>query len=111
MEAYASGNWVVKQGKENEFIQKWRAWLEWSRDNGEGLKWAKLMRSADDPKHFVSVSAWESEEARAGWMKTEAFQKSRATLRDLTDDFAGGSYDVVVAVDARLTMTGVEGTA
>ena len=111
MEAYASGNWIVKQGKESEFIQKWRTWLESSRDSHEGLRWGKLLRAANDPLHFVSISVWEDKDAREHWMAGDEFKETVAGLRTLTDDFAGGGYDVVVAVDAKLTMAKMDGTA
>jgi heme-degrading monooxygenase HmoA len=110
MKAYASGNWLIKQGKEAEFVQKWRNWLEWSRDHAHGLKSAKLMRSADDPRRFVSMSKWESEQARADWKTSDEFKKMFAELRGLTDEFVGGDYNTEVTIKSE-AMAGMSGTA
>ena len=59
----------------------------------------------------VSLSVWENKDARDHWMAGDEFREAVAVLRALTDDFAGGSYDVVVAVDGPLTMTKMDGTA
>ena len=98
MDAYASGNWLVKQGKEAEFVRTWRDWLQWTRDNADGFKWAKLMRSADDSRRFVSVSQWESEKARTDWKSHSEFQQKFANARALTDEFMGGDYNEEVAI-------------
>jgi heme-degrading monooxygenase HmoA len=111
MKAYASGNWVVKEGKEAEFIKQWGAWLESSRDHDRGLEWAKLLRSADDPHRFVSLSQWESEQARKDWMATDRFRTTLAGLRTLTDEFVGGSYEEAVAVQGQTAMAGMIGVA
>jgi heme-degrading monooxygenase HmoA len=98
MDAYASGNWLVKQGKDAEFVRAWRDWLEWTKDNAEGFKWAKLMRFTDDPRRFVSISQWESDKARASWKSHNEFQQRFADVRALTDEFIGGDYNEAVAI-------------
>jgi heme-degrading monooxygenase HmoA len=97
MEVYASGNWLVKEGKEEEFIRAWRSWFEGFRDHTPGMKWARLIRSVDDPRRFVSISIWESEKARDDWMATAEFPASLARIQALTDEFVGGRYLEVVA--------------
>jgi heme-degrading monooxygenase HmoA len=52
---WASGNWSVSPGKENEFIDRWRDWLEWSRDNITGFRSATLIRDAQNDNHFHLV--------------------------------------------------------
>ena len=98
MEAYASGNWLVKAGKEADFIRKWEEWLQWSRDHVDGFRWAKLMRSGSDPRRFVSISEWESEKARGDWMGRAEFQEMLQGVRALTDEFMGGDYKLEAAV-------------
>ena len=98
MYAYASGNWLVKKGKEAEFVRMWHDWLEWARDNAEGFKWAKLTRSVDDPRRFVSFSEWESEKARADWREHKRFQDGLESLRAITDEFVGGNYNEEISI-------------
>jgi heme-degrading monooxygenase HmoA len=98
MDVYASGNWLVKEGKEEDFVRAWRSWFEWSRDHAPGLRGAILIRSMDDPRRFVSMSTWESEKARADWMATDEFRTSFAGAKALTDEFVGGQYAGVLAL-------------
>jgi heme-degrading monooxygenase HmoA len=97
MEVYASGNWLVKEGKEEDFIRAWRSWFEGLRDHTPGMKWARLIRSADDPRRFVSMSIWESEKAREDWMASDEFPTSFEGMKALTDEFVGGRYVEVAA--------------
>lgn len=108
MYAYTSGNWLAKQGKEAEFIRQWRDWMEWNRDHADGFQWAKLMRSADDPRRFVSIAQWGSERERADWMSRSQFQPMFDGVKALTDEFMGGGYNEEVAVQSE---RGAEGTA
>jgi hypothetical protein len=35
-QSYSSGEWLVRAGSEEEFIQTWTTFIEWSLDNAEG---------------------------------------------------------------------------
>lgn len=98
MDVYASGNWLVKQGEDTEFVRRWRDWLEWTRDNAQGFKSATLMRLEDDPLRFVSVGLWENEEARDTWKTLPEFAQKFQAVRSLCDEFIGGDYNVEVVV-------------
>ena len=94
MEHYASGNWSVSEGKEDEFIAGWREWLEWSRDNAPGLIFARLVRDDRNPRHFLSWSQWEDPTLRAAWWQKPGFDERLSALRALCDDFQGGNYEL-----------------
>ena len=98
MNVYSSGNWLVKQGQEGEFVQRWRDFLEWTRDNAPGFKSATLMRFADDPRRFVSVGLWENEKARADWKTPGEFRQKLDAARNLCEEFVGGDYNVEVVI-------------
>jgi heme-degrading monooxygenase HmoA len=53
---WASGQWQVRKGKEDEFVQRWTAWLTWTSENIPGFRSARLLRSDEDPLQYVSVS-------------------------------------------------------
>jgi len=55
---YASGNWTVKAGNEDEFVARWIAFLSESTKTAEGFGTARLLRDSDDPRHFLSFSEW-----------------------------------------------------
>jgi heme-degrading monooxygenase HmoA len=98
MDVYSSGNWLVKQGEEGEFVRRWRDFLEYARDNAQGFKSATLMRFADEPRRFVSVGVWESEKARADWKTLAEFSQKLGAARSLCDEFVGGDYNVEVVI-------------
>jgi heme-degrading monooxygenase HmoA len=60
---YASGDWMVKPGREDDFVAAWRDLAEWSMENLAGGAWAKLLRDREDPRRFVSLGPWDSLEA------------------------------------------------
>ena len=95
---WASGNWSVKPGQEQEFVDRWREWLEWSRDNVPGFQTATLIRDVQDGRHFVSFSDWADVESREAWKNSDGFREKFAVCRDLCDGFQGGDFGLAVSV-------------
>jgi heme-degrading monooxygenase HmoA len=99
-EYLASGNWLIKEGREQEFIDRWKAFLDWSRGN-PGFLWAKLMRQEGSGRHFISFSIWRDAQARANWKAAPGFAERFNACRELTDEFSSGDYDLEVNVSAK----------
>lgn len=97
-EHYASGSWTVKAGQEEEFISRWRDWLQRSASDVEGFGSARLVRDLSNPRHFLSYSDWDTPEARDTWKQSPEFAEGFSSCRELCDDFYGGDYTQVVAV-------------
>jgi len=95
---YASGNWVVTAGNEAEFMARWTEFLGWTREAAPGLRWARLIQDAENPRHFISFASWESLEALRSWRSLPEFPSKMGACRALCDDFRGGDYTVVVTV-------------
>src|SRR5215217_361951 len=95
---WASGHWQVKEGKAEEFIQQWQEWLSRSSENVTGFHHARLLRALNSPRHFTSISEWETAAARDGWKASPAFSEGFAASKALCDEFVGGDYDEVVVV-------------
>ena len=95
---YASGNWVVQRGQETEFVNRWTAFLEWSRAAVRGLSSAQLIQDSEEPRHFVSFASWESSEAMSAWRSMPEFATKLGACRELCDDFRGSSYTVAASV-------------
>ncbi len=91
-EPYASGNWVVMQGREKEFVERWNEFLEWTRTAFTECKSARLLQDAEDSRHFVSFANWDSAEARQRWRSTPEFAQKFGVCRALCDDFRGTDY-------------------
>lgn len=97
-EAFASGNWHVQEGKEQEFIQRWNEWLSWTRESQPALKYANLIQDEGDPRHFISISHWEDPDSRGAWKQSDEFAQKFRAVRSLCDDFYGGDCQLVVEV-------------
>ena len=97
-ENYASGNWLVKSGDEDTFIDRWREWLTASSSGVDGFEGAHLLRSDDDKRRFVSYSEWRDTDARDEWHRSENFNEGFAACRALCDEFEGGDFTEVVHI-------------
>lgn len=97
-EPFASGDWRVIAGKEDEFVQRWTEFLQWSRKTQPHLVAASLLRDADDPSHFISFAEWDDAGARGSWKQSDGFMQHFSACRELCDDMRGADYDRVVAI-------------
>jgi heme-degrading monooxygenase HmoA len=59
-QSYSSGEWLVQPGSEEDFIERWNTFIEWSLNNVPGAESFVLVRSTEDPGRFRSLGAWES---------------------------------------------------
>jgi heme-degrading monooxygenase HmoA len=97
LENWASGNWRVKEGNEEEFVKRWKEWLGWSSQNIPGFVSATLVRSTQDARHFVSFSAWQDAASRDAWKSSSGFAEQFPMVKDLCDEFEGGDCELVAA--------------
>jgi heme-degrading monooxygenase HmoA len=97
-EHWASGNWTVTEGKEDEFVAAWKDWLEWSRQNVDGFVSATLVRDVANPRHFVSFSPWTDAASRDAWKASAGFAEKMGAARALCDDFYGSDYSLAADV-------------
>jgi len=95
---YASGNWVVTKGREEEFVRRWTEFLQWTRASFDELGSAHLIRDEETPAHFVSFATWQSVEALREWRSRPEFALRMGACRALCDDFRGSSYTLAVVV-------------
>jgi heme-degrading monooxygenase HmoA len=89
---YASGEWKVKPGKEEEFITRWAAFAAWTKGSGAGLETIALIRDVDEPRHFVSYSIWTDAESRAAWKSRDGFKQRLDACVELCESFHGGDF-------------------
>jgi heme-degrading monooxygenase HmoA len=97
-ESYASGNWHVQQGKEDEFVERWTEFLQDARKGQPALVSAQLIRDEVDTAHFLSVSQWESAEAREAWKQSAGFQERFQACQAVCDRFESSDYQPAVNI-------------
>jgi quinol monooxygenase YgiN len=96
--SYSSGEWLVREGSEQEFIQRWTTFIEWSLDNSEGAESFVLVRSMEEPRKFLSLGAWASQDAQEAWREMPQMQVLLGQCRALCDEFDTHRYTLAASL-------------
>lgn len=99
---YTSGDWMVKPGQEEEFIEAWNDLAEWTAAEIAPGAPAMLLRDRDEPARFRSFGPWDSDEQVAAWRQSEGFLARIGRIRELLDRFEAHTLDVVADVGGSL---------
>lgn len=84
---FTAGLWTVRQGRAGEFTALWKAFAEWSMEQGLGDGDAYLLQDQANPHRFLSFSAWDSPDRIADWRSRPEFQTFAVKARDLCETF------------------------
>lgn len=93
-ELYTSGDWLVKEGREEEFVAAWGDLAAWTAGTFPAAGWARLLRDRDEPRRFLSFGPWRSLEAIASWRDSEGFADRIGRIRELVDDLHPRTLEV-----------------
>jgi heme-degrading monooxygenase HmoA len=96
---YTSGDWQVTPGREEEFAKAWTALAEWSKAEVSGAGSVTLVRSNDDPSHFMSFGSWDSIDSINAWRQRPEFAEHFGRCREACDSVRAGTFTVVVSFD------------
>lgn len=96
-EVWSSGNWIVTAGREDEFVDAWREFAEWSA-GAYGSARAWLLRDRERPNRFLSFGPWPSDEVIAEWRADPGFRDRIGRLRGLLDSFEAATLDPVATI-------------
>ncbi|MGH2682615.1 MAG: putative quinol monooxygenase [Actinomycetota bacterium] len=91
-QTFTAGEWRVKEGKEQEFIEAWDSFAAWCQENGWGGEPPYLLQSQNDHARFLSFGAWENEEQVVAWRQLPQFQEFLARARELCEEIQPGSF-------------------
>lgn len=95
---YASGAWVGKPGHEEEFIERWIEFLEWTRQTFHELNKAILIRDTDEPNRFVWLAYW-GERGRHGLVAiSQRFRPATGSLPSLLRRVLRKHYEIAASV-------------
>ena len=79
---WASGRWRVQAGKEDEFIERWAAWL-----------------TTTSRAVITSVSKWADTASLQACKASPGFQEGMGSTRALCNEFMGGDFGLASAID------------
>jgi len=97
-EHYASGTWQVKEGREEQFVERWTAFLQWTRKDHPAMLAATLLRDRNVPGHYLSFAEWTDEPSRAAWKQDPHFAALFGACHELCEHMTGSDYDRVATV-------------
>ena len=92
---WTHGTWIVKEGRENEFVE---AWLTLARETLAVLPPPApptLLRDRARPNLFISFGPWTSDEDVERFRSSDAFVKAQTQMRDLLESFEPRTLDEV----------------
>jgi len=90
--------WDVKKGREDEFIEAWTTFAEWTSRNRPGARGVHLLRDRTFPQRFVTIGPWEDTESLKAWRESEEFDKFFARAKKLCTDIRPMTLDAVVSI-------------
>jgi quinol monooxygenase YgiN len=97
-EHYASGVWQVKEGKDEEFVERWKEFLQWSRANHPSMVVANLLRDRGTTGHYLSFSEWSDAASRDAWKQDPGFKTHIGACVALCENMHGADYDLAATV-------------
>ena len=95
---YTSGNWLVRAGSEDTFIERWTAFTRWSLNNASGAESFVMIQDNADPRRFVSFGVWENPEAVREWRQRLECVRLLGECRELCEEFAAHDNMLVASV-------------
>ena len=98
MSVHALNVWIVKEGREDEFVARWQALAQWTIDEGIGASHATLVRDSANLRRFVSFGPWGSEEAVARWRASAGFRDHFAAIEQTIESYEPGLYEPVLVI-------------
>ena len=95
--SYSSGEWLVRAGSEEEFIERWTSFIEWTLNEAEGAVSFVLVRSTEEPRKFLSLGAWNSQAAQEAWREMPQMQVMLGHCRAVCDEFDTHRYTLAAS--------------
>jgi heme-degrading monooxygenase HmoA len=82
---FTSATWLVKEGKETNFIAAWKDFAEWTSRSGLSAGTGHLLQDSANSRSFLSFGPWGSLEEIQRWRNAPEFQAFLATARELCE--------------------------
>jgi heme-degrading monooxygenase HmoA len=94
---FTLGIWTVKNGREGDFVDAWRALADRTKSDFPE-ETATLLRDRDEPNRFISFGPWESLEQIEQWRSSDTFKQGVGALRAMLDHFEAHTMDIAAEI-------------
>ena len=96
MRTYSVTVWVVKPGREDDFVRAWRELAEHTARQMIGRKEAsRLLRDRDQLNRFVSMAPWDSAATLRAWRSGVEFSERVRQMGEFLEEFTPMTLDDV----------------
>jgi heme-degrading monooxygenase HmoA len=90
---YTHTTWHVQPGREDEFVERWREWVDWSRREGFEAH-ALLLRDLESQQTFVSLGPWESVATVRNWRALPGYEERVERLSEVVESFEPRTLEI-----------------
>jgi quinol monooxygenase YgiN len=95
-QTFTSGDWMVKEGNEEVFLQAWADLADWCVANYPGTLGLYLIQDRLVPRHYVSFGAWADFKTVSTSRSRPKFLELFRACQRLCDSFVGSDYVAAV---------------
>lgn len=78
---YSIAIWMIKPGREEEFVSTWQDFAAWTADIRSGALEGTLVQDADEPRRFFCFWPFASEEGIRRWRNEPKFREFMMRMR------------------------------
>jgi heme-degrading monooxygenase HmoA len=97
---YSYGVWIVKPGRQEDFVAGWREMAEWTTANAPGAGIGRLFQDENQPSRFISIGSWEDKDAIAAWRSQLDLQERVGKLREMLETYTPATLELRAEVAA-----------
>ena len=97
---YTYGVWIVKPGREDDFVAAWREMATWRAAHAPGVGVARLLQDEDQPMRFISIGPWDDKDALASSRSQLGFQEHLGKLREMLETYTPATLELRAEVAA-----------
>lgn len=98
---FSAGIWLVKPGKENDFIAAWGEFAKWTFNHNLGSPEVYLLQDLQQPRRFISCGPWESIQKIEAWRQLPEFKEFFAKAKEMCDEITPITLKPIIHLQER----------
>ena len=83
---FSVGIWLVKPGREEDFITAWGNFAKWAFDHNLGAQEAYLLQDLQQQRRFITSGPWDSIQKIEAWRQLPEFKEFFAKAKEMCDE-------------------------